>query len=198
MGRPKEFDRDQVLGKATELFRRLGFAATSTQRLVEHLGINRKSMYAEFGSKQELFEAALERYDKVTVGRNFGPLETPRAGLTEVRQVIELFARGATGKASGLGCLLCNTAVERAAADKATRRFVDRYFERLTDAFENALDNAQCAGEIDLEVDTIAQARFLTSAVLGIAVLVRAKAPPAIVDGAAEVALAHVASLATA
>lgn len=91
-----------------------------------HLGINRKSMYAEFGSKQELFEAVLER---------------------------------------------------------------------LTDAFENALDNAQCAGEIDLGVDTIAQARFLTSAVLGIAVLVRAKAPPAIVEGAAEVALAHVASL---
>jgi hypothetical protein len=63
------------------------------------------------------------------------------------------------------------------------------------DAFENALDNAQCAGEIDLGVDTIAQARFLTSAVLGIAVLVRAKAPSAIVEGAAEVALAHVASL---
>lgn len=133
-----------------------------------HLGINRKSMYAEFGSKQELFEAVLERYDKVTIGRNFGPLETPRAGLPEV---------------------------ERAATDKATRRLVDRYFERLTDAFENALDNAQCAGEIDLEVDAIAQARFLTSAVLGIAVLVRAKAPPAIVEGAAEVALAHVASL---
>jgi AcrR family transcriptional regulator len=136
--------------------------------LYVHLGINRKSMYAEFGSKQELFEAVLERYDKVTIGRNFGPLETPRAGLPEV---------------------------ERAAADKATRRFVDRYFERLTDAFENALDNAQRAGEIDLEVDTIAQARFLTSAVLGIAVLVRAKAPPAIVEGAAEVALAQVASL---
>jgi TetR/AcrR family transcriptional repressor of nem operon len=195
VGRPKEFDRDQVLGKATELFRRLGFSATSTQQLVEHLGINRKSMYAEFGSKQELFEAVLERYDKVTIGRNFGPLETPRAGLSEVEQVIELFARGARGKSSGLGCLLCNTAVERAATDKATRRFVDRYFERLTDAFENALDNAQCAGEIDLEVDTIAQARFLTSAVLGIAVLVRAKAPSAIVEGAAEVALAHVASL---
>lgn len=103
-----------------------------------HLGINRKSMYAEFGSKQELFEAALEQYDKMTVGRNSGPLETPRAGLSKV---------------------------ERAATDKAPRRFVDRYFERLTDAFENALDNAQRAGEIDLEVDTTAQARFLTSAV---------------------------------
>ena len=195
MGRPKEFDRDQVLGKATELFRRLGFSATSTQQLVEHLGINRKSMYAEFGSKQELFEAVLERYDKVTIGGNFGALETPSAGLSEVEQVIELFARGVRGKSSGLGCLLCNTAVERAANDKATRGFVDRYFERLTKAFQNALENAQRRGEIDPEVDTIAQARFLTSAVLGIAVLVRAKASSAIVEGAADVALAHLASL---
>jgi TetR/AcrR family transcriptional repressor of nem operon len=195
VGRPKEFDRDQVLGKATELFRRRGFGATSTQQLVEHLGINRKSMYAEFGSKQELFEAALERYDEVTIGANFGPLETPSAGLSEVEGVIQLFARGARGKASGLGCLLCNTAVERAANDTATRRFVDRYFQRLTNAFENALENARRGGEIGLAVDTVAQARFLTSAVLGIAVLVRAKAASVIVEGAAEVALAHVASL---
>ena len=195
MGRPKEFDRDQVLGKATDLFRRLGFSATSTQQLVEHLGINRKSMYAEFGSKQELFEAVLERYDKVTIGGNFGPLETPSAGVSEIEEVIQLFARGARGKASGLGCLLCNTAVERAANDKATRPFVDRYIRRLTNAFRNALENAQGSGEIDPEVDPIAQARFFTSTVLGIAVLVRAKATSAIVEGAAQVALAHLASL---
>jgi len=109
--------------------------------------------------------------------------------------VIQLFASAARGKSSGLGCLLCNTAVERAANDKVARGFADRYFQRLTKAFQNALGNAQRSGEIDPEVDTVAQARFLTSAVLGIAVLVRAKAPPAIVEGAAEVALAHVGSL---
>ncbi len=195
MGRPKEFDRDQVLAKATELFRRLGFGATSTQQLVEHLGINRKSMYAEFGSKQELFEAVLERYDRVTIGGNFGPLETSSAGLPEVEQVFRLFANGARGKSSGLGCLLCNTAVELAANDKPTRAFADRYFARLTSAFQNALENAQRSGEIDRGVDTIAQARFLTSAMLGIAVLVRAKAPFALADGAAEVAITHLASL---
>ena len=41
-----------------ELFRRRGFNGTSTAELVAELGVNRKSMYAEFGSKQELFEAA--------------------------------------------------------------------------------------------------------------------------------------------
>lgn len=195
MGRPKEFDRNQILGKATELFHRLGFSATSTQQLVEHLGINRKSMYAEFGSKQGLFEAVLERYDELTVGNNFGPLETSSAGLLEIEQVINLFAGGSRGKSAGLGCLLCNTAVERAANDDATRPFVDRYIRRLSNAFRNALENAQRSNEIGAEVDPIAQARFLTSAVLGIAVLVRAKSAPVIVEGAAQVALAHLESM---
>jgi TetR/AcrR family transcriptional repressor of nem operon len=195
MGRPKEFDRDQILDKATELFLRLGFTATSTQQLVEHLGINRKSIYAEFGSKQGLFEAVLERYDELTIGKNFGPLETSSAGLLEIGQIFELFARASRGKAAGLGCLLCNTAVERSNGDSATRPFVDHYIRRLTEAFRNALKNAQRCGEIDAKIDPLAQARFLTSTLLGIAVLVRAKSAPAIVEGAAQVARAHLESM---
>lgn len=195
MGRPKEFDRNQLVAKATELFHRLGFSATSTQQLVDHLGINRKSMYAEFGSKQGLFEAVLERYDELNIGNHFGPLETSSAGLLEIGEAIKSFARASRGKSAGLGCLLCNTAVERAANDDATRPFVDRYIRRLTNAFRNALENAQHSGEIGEEVDPIAQARFLTSASLGIAVLVRAKSAPAITEGAAQVALAHLESM---
>ncbi len=177
------------------LFRRHGFSATSTQALVESLGINRKSMYDEFGSKQGLFEAVLERYDEVVIEHNFGPLETSTAGSADIADVVRLFARASRTKSSGLGCLLCNTAVERAANDRATRPFVDRYVQRMTSAFQNALDNAQQANEIGAKVDTLAEARFFTSAVLGIAVLVRAKAAPAIADGAAQVILSHLASL---
>ncbi len=195
MGRPKEFDRDEVLGKATELFRCHGFSATSTQQLVEALQINRKSLYAEFGSKQGLFEAVLERYDRVTIAGNFGPLETPRAGLREIEEVVRLFARGSRSQAFGLGCLLCNTAVERAANDADTGKFVDFYFARLTNAFMNALENAQDTGQVAAHVDVLTQARFLTSTVLGIAVLVRAKAPPEVAEAAAKVALCHLASL---
>ena len=63
MSRPKQYDRTELLDRAVELFRRGGFNGTSTAALVDELGVNRKTMYAEFGSKQELFEAVLERYD---------------------------------------------------------------------------------------------------------------------------------------
>ncbi len=195
MGRPKEFDRDQVLAKATDLFWRFGFSKTSTQQLVEHLGINRKSIYAEFGCKQGLFEATLERYNKVIVDRNFGPLESSSGGLSEIEEIFRLFARESRGRGSGLGCLLCNTAVEQAPDDSPTGRLVDRYIRRVTCAFRNALENAQGCGEIDVTVNTLAQARFFTSAVLGMSVLARAKATPAMIDGTVQVTLDHLASL---
>ena len=56
MPSPKGYKREEVLDRAIELFRRQGYSATSTAELVDELGMNRKSMYAEFGSKQELFE----------------------------------------------------------------------------------------------------------------------------------------------
>ena len=78
MGRKKNYNRDKLIEKAMKIFRINGFAGTSTQMLVEGLGDNRFSLYAEFGSKQELFDAALERYNKDVIGRRFGPLEAPQ------------------------------------------------------------------------------------------------------------------------
>ena len=83
MPSPKSYDREKVLDRAIELFRRLGYSATSTAELVDELGINRKSMYAEFGSKQELFEAALARYSQEHLSRVLAPIEAPDAGESE-------------------------------------------------------------------------------------------------------------------
>ncbi len=74
---------------------------------------------------------------------------------------------------------MCNTAVERGALDPGSGRYVAAYLERLTQAFRHALSNAQQAGEIGLTVDLDEMARFLTTALIGVAASVRAEAPPA-------------------
>ena len=56
MPRVKLFDEKDVLNKATDLFWKQGFAATSVQDLVSHLGINRASLYDTFGDKEKLFK----------------------------------------------------------------------------------------------------------------------------------------------
>ena len=121
----KQYDRIELLDRAVELFRRNGYSATSTADLVAELGVNRKSMYAEFGSKQGLFEAALERYDEHHLSGVLAPLEAPGAGADAIREAFEGYASASEGWARGRGCLLCNTAVERAALDPGARRHVD-------------------------------------------------------------------------
>jgi TetR/AcrR family transcriptional repressor of nem operon len=195
VGRKKLYDRDALIGKAVELFRDHGFAGTSTQMLVESLGVNRYSLYAEFGSKQGLFDLALERYDGEVIERSFGPLEGEGAGIPEIRSLLEYYRASGDGPAAGRGCFLCNTAVEFGPTDPSGGGFVLRYFNRLSEAFFAALINAQEAGHLRPSVDPRAEASFFTASVLGLFVLLRASASPALVESAAGVALDHLESL---
>ena len=191
MGRKKNYDRDILIERAMELFRDHGFAGTSTQMLVEGLGVNRFSLYAEFGNKQKLFDAALERYNEEVIERNFSPLEAPTAGLGDIRALLEFFASARQGPASGRGCLLCNTAVEFGSADPSGAAFVQRYFKRLSHAFYQALNNARSKGELRGEVALQDEADFLTASTLGLFVMIRAEAPTSIVENAAHMAIEH-------
>lgn len=198
MGRKKSYDRDELVAKAVELFRDHGFAGTSTHMLVEDLGINRFSLYAEFGSKQALFEAALQRYDTDVLDRNFGPLEEPAAGIAQVRALLEFYGLAVKGPTFGRGCLLCNTAVELGPNDPSDTKYVKRYFERLSEAFYTALNNAHAQGELRRSVDPRKEASFFTASVLGMFVMLRAKAPPAVIEDAAQVAIEHLETLSAA
>ena len=178
MGRTKQYDRTELLDRAVELFRNQGFHGTSTAELVAELGVNRKSMYAEFGSKQGLFEAALERYDEKHLTGVLGPIEAPDAGVDTIRRAFAGYASASEGWFRGRGCLMCNTAVERAALDPASGRFAAAYLDRINRAFRNALDNARRSGDLDENTDIDDLAAFLTTALIGVAASIRAEAPP--------------------
>ena len=188
MAGAKNYDRIDLLDRAIELFRRDGFTATSTADLVDELGINRKSMYAEFGSKQGLFEASLDRYDQHHLSRVLAPLEAPDAGADAIREAFAGYAAASGGWARGRGCLLCNTAVERSALDPRVRRHVDAYIERLTRAFRHALDNAHRAGDLNPAVDLDELSAFFTMSLIGVAAMIRAEASPPLVQAACTVA----------
>jgi TetR/AcrR family transcriptional repressor of nem operon len=191
MGRKKNYNREKLTEQAMEIFRDHGFAGTSAEMLVKGLEVNRYSLYAEFGSKQGLFDAALQRYEETVVERNFGPLEVPGAGVEEIRALLEFFGSASDGPASGRGCLLCNTAVEFGAEDPSGSGFVKKYFRRLSSAFQAALDNAKRSGELRPAVDNRAEAGFFTASVLGMFVMLRAQAPQNIVEDTARVAIDH-------
>ena len=185
----KKYDRTELLDRAIELFRVRGFTDTSTAELVAELGVNRKSMYAEFGSKQGLFEAALERYDEEHLTNVLGPIEAPAAGLDAIREAFTSYGEASDGWVRGRGCLMCNTAVERAALDPGARRYVDAYLARLTNAFRHSLNNGQQSGHLDPDADLDELAAFFTMALIGVVACIRAESQPEQVRAACRVAI---------
>ena len=61
MGRPRNFNEDDVIDCAASVFGRLGYTACSIDDLVEATGLQRGSLYKVFGSKRGLFEKVLQK-----------------------------------------------------------------------------------------------------------------------------------------
>jgi TetR/AcrR family transcriptional repressor of nem operon len=188
LGRTKQYDRTELLDRAVELFRRQGYNGTSTAELVAELGVNRKSMYSEFGSKQQLFESVLEHYSKEHLSRVLAPIEAPDAGVEAIREAFAGYAAASEGQFFGRGCLMCNTAVERGALDSGSGRFVAEYLARLTRAFRGALENGRDAGDISRAADLDELASYFTTMLIGVAASIRAEAPPNQIHAACRVA----------
>ena len=114
MARKKQFDKEKVLDKAMKLFREKGYNATSMEHLVSTLGINRASMYNTFGSKYDLFEQSLDRYNTTNAARIADFLYyqlNVRNGLQLLfENLITEVLSGGTSK----GCLMVNTTTELA------------------------------------------------------------------------------------
>ena len=185
----KQYDRSELLDRAMDLFHRRSFTGTSTAELVEELGVNRKSMYAEFGSKQGLFEAALDHYNATSLSAVLAAVEAVDAGPDAIRSTFAGFAAASEDWAQGRGCLLCNTAVERSVLDSACGDHVDAYFDRLTNAFKSALHNGQQTGEINNTADLDDLAAFFTMALIGVAALAKGRAQPDRIHAACRVVL---------
>lgn len=162
MPRPKEFDREDVLLKAMVVFQDKGYEATSIQDLVEHMEINRFSLYQTFNSKQNLFLEALQAYHDNVALPFFNRLIDSKGGISTVESVLmELVARVKSGRSSN-GCLLCNSIAELGARqDKRTTAILEKYLEMVEKSFYVALQRAKELGDISDDVDTRQQAKVL-------------------------------------
>ena len=189
MARRKEFEPVEVLDKAMELFRRRGYQATSMQDLVDHLGVNRQSLYDTFGDKHELFLATLDRYFDVSVSGHFKMLNEPGSALGAIRRFFESLVKLTGTDAAKKGCLVVNSAVELAQHDEDAQSRVAAVFSWIEEAFRKALVRAQENSELDERHDPRALARFFTCFMVGRNVLAKAGAIRKSMQDAVDVAL---------
>jgi len=186
MGRPREFDVETALDRATELFWQRGYEGTSVQDLVDALGVNRASLYATFGDKAQLFDAVLDRYQgwvDASIGQALAP---PAAGAEAIRAYFSVLVARATRKAGPRGCLVLNTVTGGATAPVEIQRRVRAAIEATTAQILQALARDP---ELADRPDLSALARFFAAEGHGLSILARAGVPPQELERAAKVAL---------
>jgi len=164
MPRSKEFDPNEVLDQAMELFWEQGFEATSAQDLVDHTGLNRSSLYNTFGSKQELYLRALDHYRQQDADAFGQLLEQFDSARGAIRHLLEQ----ALPDDDSRGCFVANATVERAHCDEDTRAEACKALAQMQDGFEAIVEHGQAQGEIPADRDPKALAHFLANTYFGL------------------------------
>lgn len=134
-GRPRTFDPDQVLTRATDLFWRYGYDATSISALTASLGITSSSLYASFGDKKQLFTAVVERYQKDGQRRFEEAFDNASSAREGIRAYLEALAEAYTDPAHPPGCLVTVAAVNCPPSSTD----VERYLRDLREVSKQAL-----------------------------------------------------------
>lgn len=170
MARKREFDADEALERAIEVFHRKGFASTSMRDLVDHMGIGRGSLYETFGSKEQLFVRALTRYADRSLEGMVACLEDADDPLEGIRDLLHKVVDNHAGNPDRSGCMVVNTIVELAPSDPAFADTFRSVWSRLEAMIEAALVRAQAEGRIGAGQSPRALARFLVGTIQGLAV----------------------------
>jgi TetR/AcrR family transcriptional regulator, copper-responsive repressor len=191
-GRPRAYEPDIALGKALDLFRTQGFAATSLDDLSEATGMNRPSLYGAFGDKRELYIKSYQRYREdaraalVDIFRQELPL---RERLERIfASALDIYLSGDTGPR---GCFTVVTAASEAVTDPDIRAMVLDGLSELDKAFASCFRRAKEKGELPATADPAVLAQLASATVHTIAIRSRARVPrkelEAIVKGAIDV-----------
>lgn len=170
-GRPREFDIDEAVRDAIEVFRQHGYHGTSVQDLTEGTGLARGSLYKAFHDKRSLFLAALDHYTAASLQRVGDSLAQPGPARAAIRNALMGYARRAAAAKGQQGCLVTAAAMEMMPEDVEVSALITRMFRRIQDLFAAAVIRGQASGEIPRHYDERAIARVLLCTVQGLRVL---------------------------
>jgi TetR/AcrR family transcriptional regulator, copper-responsive repressor len=193
-GRPRAYQPEIALGKALDLFRKDGFAATSLDDLSAATGMNRPSLYGAFGDKRELYIKSYQRY---RADARAGMVDIFREQLPIRKRLERIYAAALdiylSGEAGPRGCFTVMTAASEAVADPDIRKLVLEGFFELDRAFAACFRLAKENGELPDSTDPAVLAQLASATIHTIAIRARAHVPrkelEAIVKGAIEVML---------
>lgn len=189
MARVREFDPEQAITSAMQVFWRNGFADTSLEDIVSETGVSRYGLYGTFGNKKELLVAAMRHYEKTMADLLWLDLRKSDAGRAEILEHWQSIQKYAETPEFCDGCLIVNVAAEVAPHEPDIAAEVHRITDQYATYFANAIRNGQKVGEISTDLDADGAGQMLVALSHGLALMIRAGTNPARLSGAVRAGL---------
>lgn len=159
-GRPRAFDEEAVLDRATEVFWEYGYEGASMSALTGAMGMNRPSLYSTFGSKELLFRRVFARYHDRQVANARAALDQPTA-YASVEAFLRASADGLTADGHPPGCLSVQGGLACSPENTAISEVLAEGRAATEAAIEQRLTRAAGEGDLPGGVDPRAMARFV-------------------------------------
>jgi TetR/AcrR family transcriptional regulator, transcriptional repressor for nem operon len=177
MARPREFDLDEALDRAMNVFWSKGYEGASLQDLLDAMNIARGSLYKAFQDKRSIYLAALDLYDRVEIQQSVDGLRDRSAGdgATRIRLFLEDARAAVVRRHDRRGCFLCNAAVDQAPVDAEVQAKVHAMMKRMERAVGEAIGESPQATDWPAE-RSARTALTLTNTYVGLRVLARSGA----------------------
>jgi len=169
IGRPRAFDAEAALEKALMVFWAQGYEGASLADLTEAMGISRKSLYAAYGNKEDLFREALRRYGEGPGSYVAEALRAPTA-----REVATAFLAG-SARANTLpglpaGCLGVQGALATGETGRVARDILAEWRAHGQALLRDRFRQAVRAGDLPPDADPEKIARYVMTVANGVAV----------------------------
>ncbi|MFD9909003.1 TetR/AcrR family transcriptional regulator [Streptomyces sp. NPDC059063] len=189
-GRPRSFDRTTALRRAMELFWEQGYEATSMTDLTSAMGIASPSLYAAFGSKEQLFREAVALYDATEgsyMADAFGEGTTARGAIAAL---LREKARAYTEPGKPPGCMIVLAATNCSEANSPVRQHLADLRSSGRDLMIRRFEQGVRDGELPEGTDAAAATDFYSAVLQGMSFQARDGASRAELDEIAERAIA--------
>lgn len=165
MPRNKEFDYDEKLVAARNLFWKKGYNATSMNDLLDTMKINRSSIYLTYGNKHDLFVKSLGNYMQKKDKQYREAAAKTNDPLQAVRNIIMSVCDAAIDEGN---CLFTNSVFEMAGSDEQVGKLVKHQTQGAVALFESLLQQAKDNGSYTLAKTPAEMALFLVSGLVSI------------------------------
>jgi len=162
-GRPRKFDRDDVVSKAMHVFWANGYSQTSIDDLVEETNVGAQSLYNAFGNKEEIFVQALNLYLSTITRDALKRAENTNSAIDGICAVFPLPSE-VIALDQPLGCLMVMTSFETTTEIEA---IIDKLRVKAITAFKQVLERGQKDGEINQSLKPSSIAKLLTTLLHG-------------------------------